>query len=82
LASNTSVEGILLTVIGLLLDKGNTFQLEAEILPSNASNKNIIWTSSNNSIAAVDNTGLVKAVGGGVASITATTEDGGYSDVC
>ena len=41
-----------------------------------ATNKAVVWTSSNPTIVAVDNTGKVTAVSVGTASITATTVDG------
>lgn len=49
--------------------------LTATISPSNASNKEIIWTSSNSNIASVNN-GVVTAKSPGVAVITAKTKDG------
>ncbi|PKL17114.1 MAG: hypothetical protein CVV49_12950 [Spirochaetae bacterium HGW-Spirochaetae-5] len=63
-------------------------QLYAIVTPSKTENKNVIWTSSDTSVATVDSTGLVKAVAvvaHGVtaeATITVTTEEGGYSAQC
>lgn len=54
--------------------------LTAEVLPSNATYTDIIWTSSNESIATVSSTGVVEAVGVGDAIITATAD--GISDTC
>lgn len=59
-----------------------TKQLTAVVYPTNAANKNVTWTSNNNDIATVDDTGLVTANAVGTATITATTEDGGYTDTC
>ena len=53
-----------------------TEQLLATIAPTNATNKNITWSSSDISIATVSATGLVTAVSAGSATITATSEDG------
>jgi len=50
--------------------------LSAAIMPGNATNPNIIWSSSNSSVATVDASGWVTAVGSGDATITATIEDG------
>lgn len=47
------------------------------IYPSNATNKGVIWSSSNPSIASVDSNGMVTAKALGLATITATTKDGG-----
>ena len=59
-----------------------TKQLTAVVYPTNAENKNVTWTSNNNDVATVDDTGLVTAKAVGTATITATTEDGGHTDTC
>lgn len=59
-----------------------TKQLTAVVYPTNAANKNVTWTSDNNAVATVDGTGLVTANAVGTATITATTEDGHYTDTC
>lgn len=59
-----------------------TLQLTATILPKEAVNKNVIWTSSDTSVAEVDDNGLVKALSAGNTTITATTEDGGLTATC
>lgn len=51
-------------------------QLTATVLPTDATDKTVIWSSSNNDIASVDNKGEVTAVGPGTATITATANDG------
>lgn len=56
-----------------LTEIGQTTQLSATVLPDNAAYKNVIWTSSNSAVAKVSGTGLVTAVGHGVAVITATS---------
>ena len=58
-----------------LTKKGQTAQLSASVSPSNATNKSINWSSSNNNVATVSN-GMVTAVGNGSATITATAADG------
>ena len=64
------------------LKKGETKSLSAVVVPSNATDKTITWTSDNNDVATVDENGLVTAVGFGTARITVTTADGGFTDAC
>ena len=52
------------------------FQLTATVLPENTTNKGVVWSSSDNEIASVDETGLVKMLRVGSVVITATTVDG------
>ena len=60
------------------LKKGESITLVATVLPSNASNKNIIWTSSDTNVATVNN-GVVEAKNIGEAQIRATSNNGLYS---
>ena len=76
------VTGVSLSETDISLIKGSTEQLLATVSPADASNKTISWTTTDKSVATVSNTGLVTAVGGGTATITATTADGSYTDVC
>ena len=59
---------------------GQTVQLTAVVEPADATNQNVAWSSSEEAIATVSETGLVTAVGEGTASITVTTEDGNFTD--
>ena len=68
--------GISLDKTSLTMKKDETSPLTAAIVPDNATNKNVIWKSSDDSIAKVDQTGKVTAVKEGTATITATTQDG------
>ncbi|MGL6104594.1 Ig-like domain-containing protein, partial [Romboutsia sp.] len=54
----------------------NSIQLKAKIYPEDATNKNILWKSSNTDVAIVNENGLVVSVGYGHSTITATSEDG------
>ncbi len=78
------VTNISLNKDSMSLDLGEEETLEATIEPENATNKNIIWTSSDESIATVDADGKVTANSEktGVTIITATTEDGEYQATC
>ena len=55
---------------------------EKKINITNNSGQSITWSSSNEAVAAVDNNGLVKALGGGSATITAKTSDGKHACTC
>jgi len=63
----------------LNLDTNSSLKLHATVLPVNASNTLIHWTTSNPMVAAVDQQGVVTAKGIGTATITATTEQGGLT---
>ena len=58
----------------------HTYQCAVSVSPSNASNKNVNWSSSNTGVATVDSTGKITGVGRGTATITVKTADGGYTD--
>jgi len=55
---------------------GDSIQLAATVLPEDTADKTVTWTSSDDSIATVDQTGLVTGVKPGTATITATTING------
>lgn len=59
-----------------------TKQLTATVAPANAGNTTVFWSSSNAAIAEVSPAGLVLANAVGSATITATTQDGGYVSSC
>ena len=79
---NINVAGISISESNLNLIRGNSHSLTATINPSNATNKNITWTSSDTSIATVNSSGKVTAISEGIATITATTNDGGFTATC
>lgn len=76
------VKGIALNETDITLSKNETFTLDAVIVPSNASNKTVKWSSSAPAIAKVSSNGVVTGVATGSAVITATTEDGNFSAKC
>jgi uncharacterized protein YjdB len=76
------VTGVSLNRPSLPLLVGETATLTATVAPANATNKSVAWTSSNPAIAAVSATGQVTAMAVGMATITATTADGGFTASC
>jgi uncharacterized protein YjdB len=77
-----AVIGVILNKTALALDVGSLEKLVATVLPSNAANNNVTWSSSANSIATVSASGEVSAVAKGSATITVTTEDGNKEAIC
>lgn len=73
------VSEIFLNVISDRIEVLESYGLRATILPYNAKNKNINWTSSDKNIATVDNNGYVSTKEEGYVIITATSEDGGFT---
>ena len=67
---------------GLPLKAGEVYDLTATVAPEVVTETNLLWSSSNEAVAAVDANGVVTAVGAGSAVVTATTADGLYSAAC
>ena len=76
------VTGVSLDKDTLDLNKGESETLIATVAPEEAYNKNVSWSSGDPTIASVNNSGKVTAVGKGSTTITVTTEDGGFTDTC
>ena len=76
------VESVSLDKTSLELTEGDKATLTATVLPDNASNKNVSWTSSDDKVATVSATGEVTAIAPGKATITVTTEDGAKTAKC
>lgn len=72
---NIEVTGIKLSKISAIVNVGSVVGIGSEVTPSNATNKSIIWTSSDTKIATVSN-GVVRGIKAGVVTITATTNNG------
>lgn len=70
------VTKISLNATSRTVTKGSSYTLKATISPSDAYDKGVTWKSSNTKVATVSSTGVVKAVGNGKATITATAKDG------
>lgn len=64
------------------LEEGTSFKLNVIVLPNEATNKEVKWTSSNEAVATVTSDGLVKAIGAGNATITVESIDGNKTISC
>lgn len=76
------VTGVSLNKTSIDLKVGDDFQLLASVLPEDATDKRVTWDSDDESIATVDDKGLVKAVKVGKARISVYTQDGDFTKVC
>jgi len=79
--TSVPVTGVTLNKTSATVSIGGTETLIATVLPSDATNKSVTWTSNNNAIATVSN-GTVTGVAAGDAVITATTQDGSKTAAC
>lgn len=76
------VTGVTLDRTALTLEKDATDVLIAGTQPANADNTLLTWKSNNPDVVTVDENGKITAVGYGTATITVTTDEGGYSKTC
>ena len=79
--TTVAVSSVSLDKTSVSLNVGNTTILTATVNPSNATNKNVTWKTSNEKVATVSN-GKITAIGEGIAVITVTTEDGNKTATC
>lgn len=77
-----SVAGITLNYREKTIDIGETFVLKATVLPSDANDRGVTFTSSNPAIATVNEDGLVTGVSGGTTIIVVRTNDRGLIATC
>lgn len=75
------VTGVSLNKETVSIGMNTTEQLQASVAPSNAKNKNVTWSTSDSNKVSVSN-GLITGVAVGSATITVTTQDGGFTDTC
>ena len=78
-----AVTGVTLDREALELQLGGAEEtLHAAVTPENATNRNVIWKSDNESVVTVGADGKLSAVSAGSATITVSTEDGGFTAAC
>ena len=75
-AATVEASGLTLNLEETELVNGKTVQLQATVIPGNATDKNVTWTSSDATVASVNASGLVTALKSGKATITASTANG------
>ena len=80
--SSTPVTGVTLNKSSTSLEINMNETLTEIVMPTDATNKNVAWSSSDNSTASVDSDGLITGLKAGTATITVTTEDGNFTDTC
>jgi hypothetical protein len=75
------VDSIELTPSTLTIEEGKQGSVSVIFTPSNATNQNVSWSTSNSSVATANN-GIITAHAAGTATITATTQDGNRTSTC
>ena len=78
----THVEKIIIPVGSVNLNAGEAYVLKAIVFPYSVNDDSVMWISSDESVAVVDANGTVTAIADGTATITAVSNDGGYTDDC
>ena len=81
-SGSTAVTGVTLNKTTLSLEAGKTETLTATVAPEGATNKEVTWVSSDETVASVDTTGKVTAIKAGTTTITVTTTDGEKTATC
>ncbi len=76
------VDSISLDKVNEEVTIGDSFQIEATVLPEDATDKSVTWDSSDDSIITVSDEGFVTTVGVGEATVTATSSDGSKAAIC
>lgn len=80
-SDDTSVKSVSIITPSLTLVKGTTGKLDYEVLPINAANKNVVFSSDNPEVLKVidEATGELEAISAGYSNVTVTTEEGGFT---
>ena len=71
--------GVKVNKTSVTVKEGKTITVTATVAPTNATNKNVTWTTADASIAKVSQTGVITGVKEGTTTITVTTKDGGHT---
>ena len=76
------VSGVQLPFKVMSIEVGETVTFTVMVTPENATNPNVIWSSSDERVATVSSSGLVTGVKAGTTTITVRTEDGDFTATC
>ena len=79
---SVAVTGVWLNAEKIEVEEDMSFQIGSVVLPNDAYNKNLNWTSSDETIAVMDGYGQIRGLKPGTVTITAETEDGGFTATC
>ena len=77
-----AVTGVTLNQNTISLDISQHETLVATVLPEDADNKNVTWSSSDDDVVTVNENGILSPMSNGTAIITVTTEEGSFTDTC
>jgi len=77
-----SVTGVTMEVRELAIATAQKFALSASVTPADADIQTVAWSSSNPDVALINADGVVEGLKAGTATITVTTEDGGFTATC
>ncbi|MBQ9531308.1 MAG: Ig-like domain-containing protein [Eubacterium sp.] len=80
--NNVKATLVKISKTSLSLTIGGSYMLSASVLPSNATNKNVIFSSSNTSVATVSTSGKITAKSAGKATITVKSAQGSFKKTC
>ena len=78
----TPVSGVVVSKDSASVKMLNTITLSANVMPSNATKRDITWSSSDETVATIDATGKVTPVKAGMVNIIVTTTEGSFKDTC
>jgi uncharacterized protein YjdB len=70
-----------MSALPVVLNPTKLYTLQATVLPTTATNRALVWESTNTAVATVDSNGVVKAVTSGSCGISATSVDGDFSAI-
>lgn len=76
------VSGVTLNKTSVIITEGEDYQLNAIVMPADATNKTVSWSVDKSNIVAVDQTGKVTGVSPGTTSVTVRTADGNKTATC